>query len=534
MKKIFFILKFGGAIRLNTENERINLCEITYWFLIILTVISVSVGISPIMQTDIRIDSGVFQYIGWRMSEGETPYRDVWDHKPPVIYLINNIGSEIANFFSIDIRWGVWVLELLFLVLSCVVLWVFLHRYFSSGVAFVTILVFLLSWSVVIIGGNLTTEYTILFQLLILLCTVMWIDDRRPAYFFAIGCLTMVSFMTKQTAIGVGVASFIIMVGFLVKEWEDKALRKKNLTTLWLFAGGNGLVLVIFVIFFWTNQSLSDFIDQAFLFNFVYIDTVLSDKLVSLVTGFYVLQKNFLSLFTILGLVTVVLKWKKQNKALVLLLLLDFVLELFFVTTSGRSFAHYYLALLPVFTILSAFFFAEIAKLIPKMGYHFRLFAGVVIWLLLFANAYFLNDYPKLKDEIPLALFPFSDAYQWFPYQNGIVEYLVGETAPNDTVLIIGAETNVLSRAMRKSPTRYVYQNALTIDGYVTEEKLDEFTTAVKENQPAAILIPPTFRMFGELVIFRDDFLVEMGGWQACVLSEEIQDWKIYRCNWDS
>ena len=519
---------------MKSENERINLVEITYWFLIILTVISVSVGISPIIQTDIRIDSGVFQYIGWRMSEGEIPYRDVWDHKPPVIYLINNIGSEIANLFSIDIRWGVWVLELLFLVLSCVVLWVILHRYFSSGVAFVAILVFLLSWSVVIIGGNLTTEYTIFFQLLILLYTVMWIDDRRPAYFFAIGCLTMVSFMTKQTAIGVGVASFIIMFGLLVKEWEDTTSRKKNVATFWLFASGNGLVLLMFVIFFWTNQSLSDFIDQAFLFNFVYIDNVLSDKLVSLVTGFYVLQKNFLSLFTILGLVTVILKWKKQNKVLILLLLLDFVLEIFFVTTSGRSFAHYYLALLPVFTIISAFFFSEIAGFIPKMAYNLRLLAGVVIWLLLFANAYFLNDYPRLKDEIPLALYPFSDPYQWFPYQNGIVEYLVGETAPNDTVLIIGAETNVLSRAMRKSPTRYVYQNALITDGYVTEEKLDEFTNAVKENPPVVILIPPTIRMFGGFSSFRNDFLVEMGEWQACVLSEDIQDWKIYRCNWDS
>src|SRR5687768_18415163 len=49
-------------------------------------------------------DSGVFLYVGWRLLNGDIPYRDVWDHKPPLIYFVDALGIALTPASP----WGVW------------------------------------------------------------------------------------------------------------------------------------------------------------------------------------------------------------------------------------------------------------------------------------------------------------------------------------------------------------------------------------------------------------------------------------------
>src|SRR5215212_5827918 len=48
-------------------------------------------------------DSGVFLYLGLRFLNGDIPYRDVWDHKPPLIYFVDALGLIITP----HALWGV-------------------------------------------------------------------------------------------------------------------------------------------------------------------------------------------------------------------------------------------------------------------------------------------------------------------------------------------------------------------------------------------------------------------------------------------
>src|ERR687897_1148030 len=59
-------------------------------------------------------DSGVFLYVGWRFLNGDMPYRDVWDHKPPLIYFVDALGIALTP----DSLWGIWVLRFLFIFFS--------------------------------------------------------------------------------------------------------------------------------------------------------------------------------------------------------------------------------------------------------------------------------------------------------------------------------------------------------------------------------------------------------------------------------
>src|ERR671918_83423 len=56
-------------------------------------------------------DSGVFLYMGWRFLNGDIPYRDIWDHKPPLIYFVDALGIALTPHSL----WGVWVLRFLFI-----------------------------------------------------------------------------------------------------------------------------------------------------------------------------------------------------------------------------------------------------------------------------------------------------------------------------------------------------------------------------------------------------------------------------------
>ena len=59
-------------------------------------------------------DSVVFLYIGRIILNGGIPYRDAFDHKGPLVYLLDAAGLAAGGVF------GVWLLELLFLTVSTI------------------------------------------------------------------------------------------------------------------------------------------------------------------------------------------------------------------------------------------------------------------------------------------------------------------------------------------------------------------------------------------------------------------------------
>ena len=61
-------------------------------------------------------DSSVFLYIGKRMTEGKIPYRDLFDHKGPILYFIEYLGIKISKT---DYT-GVWLLEALNILITIV------------------------------------------------------------------------------------------------------------------------------------------------------------------------------------------------------------------------------------------------------------------------------------------------------------------------------------------------------------------------------------------------------------------------------
>src|SRR5678809_253 len=72
-------------------------------------------------------DSGVFLYVGWRLLSGDIPYREVWDHKPPLIYFVDALGLTLTPHSL----WGVWFLQFIFIFFTLFFIYKLLDQNFG-------------------------------------------------------------------------------------------------------------------------------------------------------------------------------------------------------------------------------------------------------------------------------------------------------------------------------------------------------------------------------------------------------------------
>ena len=106
------------------------------------------------------IDYSIFEYFGQRMREGQLPYRDIYDHKPPLIFFLNYWGLVLGS----GSRWGIWALQLAAVSVAGLIGFLGLRPIFGLYPAWLASAGFLVNLIFVHEGGNLTEEYALPFQ----------------------------------------------------------------------------------------------------------------------------------------------------------------------------------------------------------------------------------------------------------------------------------------------------------------------------------------------------------------------------------
>ncbi len=431
--------------------------------------------VSPWNMVNPRRDSGVFLYIGWRILQGELPYRDIWDHKPPVIFYLNALGVALSG----NSRWGIWIIELVFVLVAAWVGFRICQRAFGSGPAAIVLFLWLLTLEFVIQGGNLTTEYTLPIQFACL--ALIWRAEERPSLWLwpLLGVLFALAFFTKQTTVGIGIAIILYLVIDRIKAKQGKTLLKE----VALIGLGAGVVVLLVVAFFAAQGALSDFWSAAFQYNFVYVSasTSLVGRLKRLLQSIEPLTTTGLFQISLTGYVIsfLLLFWPdpeiKKRRTLLFLEILDLPIELVLVSTSGRSYPHYYMALLPVLAILTGVTFWAVFSFLAHHTAS-RVARQVLTIGILLSFAW--GAYADYRSQI--AAFHDDSLSQ-------LATYLKTATAPQEQVLIWGAEATDNFLSQRRCPSRYVYQYPLYAEGYVKEDMVEEFLDDIIENHPLIV-----------------------------------------------
>ncbi len=417
-------------------------------------------------------DSGVFLYVAWRWLSGDIPYKDVWDHKPPLIYVVDALGLSITP----ESMWGVWILQFIFLFFTSYIIYKLCAHEFGILGAISAVVVLTSGLVTLLEQGNVTEEYALVFQAI---CLLLFMRAHRADYplpsTFWLGLTAGLAFNFKQTTLGVWIAFALILAFTRLRQrkfpWRDGLV----------FLGGYLLPTIAIVIYFASQNALTDFWEQAYAYNFIYINK--HEGIRSLIPVF---SKGFLllangGLLYLLGtswLAALAYLWKFRNanfNPLIWLLSIALPIEILLITTSGRSIIHYYLSLLPVASVL----IASMAMTIPAtLGSRIEQAKTITPAFLVIATL--LLQFNQTRN------YPSIIAASRFNPHAPMIDYVKQNTIESDTVLIIGAESVVNFLTQREAPTRYVYQYPLQLLG--RRPMFEEYFNDILANKPVLII----------------------------------------------
>ena len=217
-------------------------------------------------------DNAMYLTMGTAMAKGYVPYSDIFDHKGPLLFLLQMIPQLFADGYS---TLAVFVQEVIFLWVCLLVLARMARRLGVKAVA--VQLVYLAVYAPLVDGGNLTEEYGNLFTLLGL--DVMLgvfgegLDSRMEKKLLApaacMGAASMVCFLLRANNALPLVGAVGALAVYLVFT--------KRFAGLGLCAAGYVLgcaaVAVPVAVWLYAQGALSDAIYGAFVHNMMYAET---------------------------------------------------------------------------------------------------------------------------------------------------------------------------------------------------------------------------------------------------------------------
>ena len=424
-------------------------------------------------------DSGVFLYIGWRFLNGDIPYRDVWDHKPPLIYFVDALGIALTS----DSLWGVWFLQ--FICIFCTLFFIYklLDREFGIYSALAGTITLTSGLLTILEKGNVTEEYALIFQALCFwLFVSAWRRDFPLRSSFWIGVLGGIAFNFKQTTVGIWITYGLFLLAIRIVQRKLPFRDLLSLLAGWLVPS------VILMLYLTSQGAFTEFWEQAFLYNFVYIGKHegIRRLIPVFLKGFAYLQNGWVLYLSVIGWFAALgYVWLKRNQLfteahpLILISLVNLPIEVFFITISGRSILHYYLTPLPVMAILAGTLVYTLPFLIGKIPARDVQkiqtgIPGIVLILILLGQWGQVSYYPSYLRVLS------DDDYA------PVIDYVSHNTNEGDQVLLIGAESVVNFLARREAPTRYVYQYPLATLG--RRPMFEEYFHQILENKPVFII----------------------------------------------
>ena len=473
----------NSAVSLSSHSQIIVGSQIREIVLpLFLSVIGTLVALFPNNPNNMTLpsrDSGVFLYAGWRLLNGDVPYRDVWDHKPPLIYFVDALGIALSP----DSLWGVWFLQFIFIFLTLFLVYKLLDQEFGMVAALAGTITLTSGLLTILEKGNVTEEYALVFQALCFWLFVnAWKRDFPVQSSFWIGILSGLAFNFKQTTIGISITYVLFLLAIRLVQRRSPWKELLALFAGWLIPS------VLLVIYLVSQNALLDFWEQAFLYNFLYIGKHegIRRLIPVFIKGFAYLQNGWVLYLAILGwLAGLAYVWFKRKQLLTqahplaLIALVNLPIEIFLITISGRSILHYYLTPLPVMAILAATLVYTLPFLIGKISQVDsqqlqRWVPGAVLAVVLFGQygqiAYYPSYVRVLRDN------------DYAP----VIDYVANNTQEGDQVLLLGAESVVNFLARREAPTRYVYQYPLALLG--RRPMFEEYFNQILGNKPVLII----------------------------------------------
>jgi len=461
------------------------------WLLLLAALVFVALRL-PYLSLPLDRDEGEYAYIAWRILEGDVPYRDAFDQKPPAIFaaylgVFATLGRSAEAIHGLAALWSALTAWLLYAVVA---------RLGGALAGACAVLVFAAIAAHPALGA--TAANTELFLLLpavaSFLALLRGLASESPKWWLLCGAMGVLACWFKQVA--ATNFAFVLAVAALTQGSPPRAGAAADGVGAparaarrlgWIALGAAAAVLPVLGVFA-AADALEPFIDAVFLHNLEYAGRRTLGQGLDNLFGILLHQAPALIGVWLLALAGLLHPAAASGK--VRALIGGWLLSSLLGASVGLQFRpHYFVQTLPPLCALAGLGLAALVRralcLEPRALGALAL-AGLAVALLL----------PPLLAQRD-SLFASSPAaasralYGWNPFAVApeIARHIAGTSASDETVYVVGSEPELLFQAERRSATRYIFFYPLTGGGPRAASRQREAMQEVRAARPGYVVV---------------------------------------------
>lgn len=415
-------------------------------------------------------DSSVFKTVAFMMDKGYVPYRDSFDHKGPLLYVINYWGQLVAYYR------GVWVFEMAGMTLTFFMLYKIARLKASISSSVIIVLMALSMLFGFFEGGNFTEEYAMPFIAIGVYVFLDYLLNDNKSYVRIImsGVSMGAVCLLRPNMIAIWV---VFGMAILFIKIREKAWKELNVLAFY-FLAGFFVAVVPFVIWLSMNGALSDCIKDYIVFNAQYCSAsggraVFSAKW----SSFFFWMSQSVYVMAFVGIFYNLKKDVFLNIVYVVYLLVNPL----FLCMSGQVYGHYGMVLIPTVAYPLSLIAEDIESVSDKkMGNVTKMLVGIYL-----VSAVLVPVSLDTIKKIPTN-YAHQGQNQFDQTTKDVCKVITRLTKADDGISVYGNRDIYYVWARRKHATKYSYQSPI---GQVMPKIKEEYMQQLAEELPLVIVV---------------------------------------------
>ena len=420
----------------------------------------------------LQMDEAVYSYVGWGMLDGLVPYKDVFDHKPPGIYLLYALAFLLFGPKALSIK----VLATIYTLGTVLAVFLVGRKMAGERVGCMAALLFgIFSCGPKIEGGGVNTEiFLVLPYTLAAYFLLRTVDTAGRRHYLFFGLWTGLASIIKQVALVNLCWVFAYWLGCIWRDrtWSAVANIVRNAVLVMV---GVALPWLPFILYFYFSDAIKDFFYWQVGFNLNYMYTSYQDLPVTAI--FIDQMKGVLSengLLWLLALAGIGLLWQQMRnpgifstgseprplESMTFSLMATWPLFCFLgIALGGRYYGHYFIQIIPSLSILGGVGLAGLIQSIRANGLAYLRRPISLITMAIFACAFYLF----VMTDAPYYLRYNGDQISYQQYRTSLFsvtrfigKYLGERTHPDDLIYVWRGDPEINFYALRKTPSPFL------------------------------------------------------------------------------
>ena len=442
------------------------------------------------------LDASIFEYFGYAMNHGEKMYLDLFDHKGPVIFLLNYLGYTLGGPLGIKI---LYVLSLIvFFYIGYHISRLFTGIRNSLVVLVITFIIFESFFE-----GGWGLEGYILPYLTYSLYVFLkyFLEDKINKFEIILsGFSFAVVLFTKANMIGIWLIFSLLVTIKLIYQKQFSIFLKY----IALFITGSALFIVPLCCFLWFQGSLKEMFYQSVVMNFIYSKESGYLTVMEMIK-WYMNQVNVLQL-NLMMVIAMIAVWK-QYGIKILVYNSAFIFCLMLALISKRAYLHYLIVLIPLFI---PYISVTINKFMNKSSLlYFLIFTIGIVFI-------YWGPIHEIKDRVT------NRSVDYSVNEKEVADYIHQHTNEQDRIYSHRLNGIIYLYSERLSSTKFFFVPSLKDETPI----IDSFKESFEMNPPKYIVFDSKWD-YGRLT---DSFIKELIQ-KNYHEEKQIDTMKIYQIN---